>query len=122
MPILPREIADLTDEQIQDLANSIDKEDDVLKSFGIKDSAIKRIKTVNRWRLNWDTGRAKFIKNYNKGLVESEDSSIQKVIAEHTLPKVETIQEGFEFVIDAPEWFVKGQTKGQGRRGKKTKA
>lgn len=109
----PNIIINLSEDDIYELGkkNWNSSEEIVLKSLGIKEYQIKNIKANKRWRFNYDRGTSEGIKAYNQGLTESKDSSIQKEIAKTTLKPVEIIEEGYEFEIDAPEWFKKGISK-----------
>lgn len=98
----------LSDENIVELADSANDEDTVLQGIGLQPYQVKLCKRTKRWKLGWSTGKAKFKTRMNLKFAESKEPTIQKVIAEHTLPEVDRIEDGYEFEIDAPEWFVKG--------------
>lgn len=100
----------MTDEEIFTLGlNHFNAaEDDVILSLAVKPKSLKSVKANHRWRRFYDQGRAKGYIQYNTLLANSKDATIQKEIAKMTLPPVEFIEEGFEFIIDAPEWFKKG--------------
>lgn len=106
----PKIICDLKDEEIFELGkkNINTLEDDVIISLGVKAKSIPSTKSNKRWRYHYERGRAEGRRNYNEKLTESKDATIQKEIAKSTLPPPEIIEEGYEFVIDAPEWFKKG--------------
>jgi len=98
----------LTPEEIQRMANSPDDEETVLQMIGLKPYQIKLAKRTEKWINNWAFGKAKWRSLMNKKLEESTDASIQRLLAEHSLPKQDTIDDGYEFEIDAPKWFLKG--------------
>jgi len=108
MATVPYVFSEATDQDIQDWANSPDDENTALEKLGVTAGQVERIKKLKRWTENWRTGKATWRSKMNKQLEESKDSTIQKVIAEHSLPKLEAIDDGYQFVIDAPKWFVKG--------------
>ena len=106
----PDVILNLSEQDIIDLGEKgfNSKEDDILRGLGVPEKSLANVKGGLRWRRNFDRGRALGRNKYNEVLVNSKDATIQKVVASHSLPPLEIIQEGYEFVIDAPEWFKKG--------------
>lgn len=105
----PRAIREITDEGIQDLAKSPITEEDALRSLGLKDHQIENVKKMFRWRLNWEIGKAVWRKEYNEDLAKSKDSSIQKMIAEHTLPPPSDIGDLVIIEIDAPAYLTRNK-------------
>jgi hypothetical protein len=102
----PRIVEKLTPEEIQVLANSPNTEQDTLESLGLQDYQIEQVtKFLKRWKLNWRIGKAKWKNDFNEKLSKSDDTGIQKMLAEHTLPEVEDSTNVFEIEVKAPKWF-----------------
>ena len=109
MPATPAEFSKTTQAEIEQWADTPDDEYTALKAHlpFLRDDQIERITKLDRWLLAWTAGKARWRSRMNKSLEESKDPAIKKVIAEHTLPKIEVIEDGYEFIIDAPEWWRK---------------
>ena len=120
MAVVPSIIGNMPNEKIEEYANSPNTEDDVLKSLGLKNYQIETVKRTGRWRKYWDMGKSKFVIDHNKTLANSEEPTIQKLVAEHTLPKIDDTPDEWNIEIDAPKWFREKQHKG--KRGEKAKS
>ena len=103
-------IRKLKDEEIFNLGkeNFNSQEEEVIRGLGVPEKSIKTTMLNKRWRFQYDKGTAVGRTEYNKKLTESKDATIQKEISKRSLPPPEVIEEGYEFVVDAPEWFIKG--------------
>ena len=102
----PRQVESLTPEQIQEFANSPASEQDILEGLGLEDYQIENVmKYLQKWRLNWRIGKARWKNEYNLKLAESDDTGIQKMLAEHTLPEIEENANIIEIEYKAPKWF-----------------
>lgn len=90
------------------------REEDVIRQLGvIKPKGISSTMGNFRWRQNFDKGRAIAMNAFNKTtLAQSKDAVVQKRLADITLKPPEVIDDSYEWVITAPEWFKKGISKG----------
>ncbi|MCP4394554.1 MAG: hypothetical protein GY804_09855 [Alphaproteobacteria bacterium] len=124
MPNIPVSIRNMTNGDIQTAGNSIDIEDVYLRSKGLKDHQVITVKNTTRWKHNWGIGKARFEMEQNENFVNSKEPSIQKIVAERTLPQIVEIDEDTVWEIDAPKYFrtiIGTKLKVPGRRGKKVK-
>ena len=111
MPKVPLIFSVKTDEDIQAWANTPDDEVIALEKLGLKPYQVERVRKMDRFKNNWRIGKARWRSRMNLTLEESTDPSVKKVIAEHSMPKIEEIEEGYQWIIDAPGWFLGGLSK-----------
>lgn len=103
MSILKKSVSSLTTEQIENYAQKLNKEEDVLMALGCNAQQMENAKKNKRWRKHWDIGYAKGLVAKAEDLYNSKDSALQKLYADKVVPQTEAIEMTIEY--DAPKWF-----------------
>ena len=103
MGTLVKAVRKLTNEEIQNYARQLNKEDDVLASLGCNPRQGENVKKTKNWRKQWDRGYAQGMVDKNREMYLSKDSTVLKLYADKVVPQTETIEVTIEY--DAPKWF-----------------